>query len=201
MPRPLIAVPVKPFGVAKHRLATVMDAPTRSIIGRRIAARTLETARQAGASVVVVAGDRGVRQWAGALGFASIPELEPSLAGAARAAVDAAAVETRSWIVAHADLPLVEVGDFRAVIGALEEAEVVIAPSYNGGTTVVGGTMDTFDFRYGEGSFRHHLGIASRRRVRIVVRLGLGLDLDGPSDLESAIRHPRGAWLRALVDQ
>jgi len=201
MPRPLIAVPVKPFGVAKHRLATVMDAPTRSIIGRRIAARTLETARQAGADVVVVAGDQGVRRWAAALGFAGIPELEPGLAGAARSAVDTAALDTRPWIVAHADLPLVEVDDFRAVIGALEEAEVVIAPSYNGGTTVVGGTTGAFDFRYGEGSFRRHLGVASRRRVRIVVRLGLALDLDDPSDLESAIRHPRGAWLRSLVDQ
>ncbi|NOY56553.1 MAG: 2-phospho-L-lactate guanylyltransferase [Actinobacteria bacterium] len=201
MPRPLIAVPVKPFGVAKRRLATVMDAPTRSIVGRRIAARTLEAARQTGASVVVVAGDRGVRQWAGALGFASIPELEPGLTGAARAAVDAAAFDTCPWIIAHADLPLVEVDDFHAVIGALEEADVVIAPSYNGGTTVVAGTLGSFDFRYGEGSFRRHLGVASRKRLRIVVRLGLGLDLDGPSDLESAIRHPRGAWLRSLVDQ
>ncbi|HDL48854.1 MAG TPA: DUF2064 domain-containing protein, partial [Actinobacteria bacterium] len=147
MPRPLIAVPVKPFGVAKHRLAAVMDGPTRSIIGRRIAARTLETARQTGADVVVVAGDRGVRRWAATLGFAGIPELEPGLAGAARSAVDVAALDTRPWIVAHADLPLVEVDDFRAVIRALEEAEVVIAPSYDGGTTVIGGTLNAFDFR------------------------------------------------------
>lgn len=178
----------------------MMDAPTRSIVGREIAARTLGAARQTEADVAVVTGDRGVREWAADLGFSSILELGPSLAGAARAVVGIAATQHRPWVVAHADLPLVDVDDFRAVVAAFEEADYVLAPSYDGGTTVIGGHVPSFDFSYGQGSFRRHLG-AAHGSVRILVTPGLALDLDRPSDLSSALTHPRGAWLRSLVDQ
>jgi 2-phospho-L-lactate guanylyltransferase len=196
MRRPLIAVPIKPFGVAKRRLATVLDASTRSIVGREVAARTLDMAGAAGGRVVVVTADGGVRAWAARRGVESTGQSEGGLIGAAMAAV--AMAHGAPWVVAHADLPLVDTADFEAIVEAVEECEVVLAPSFDGGTTVVAGTVASFPFSYGPGSFRRHLAVA-RERARIVVRLGLALDLDGPSDLSAALRHPRGSWLRELL--
>ncbi len=197
MLRPLVAIPIKPFGVAKGRLAPMMDARTRSIVGRQVAARTLEAARQSGARTVVATGDDGVRVWASDLGFPSIDEREHSLAGAAHAAVATAAAAGVPWIVVHADLPLIHANDLRLVIDALATADIVLAPSYDGGTTVVAGVTTSFDFSYGNGSFRRHLAAAAGLRTKIVVTLGLALDLDRPSDLRAAMSHPRGAWLRS----
>ncbi|HZD03689.1 MAG TPA: hypothetical protein VE173_02190, partial [Longimicrobiales bacterium] len=58
---------------------------------------------------------------------------------------------------------------------------------------LIGGHGPT-SFSYGPGSFRRHLPRLPRPRV--IVRLGLALDLDGPIDLEAARGHPHGQWLR-----
>jgi 2-phospho-L-lactate guanylyltransferase len=193
MRSPLIALPVKPFGVAKRRLSPVLDARQRSRLGREVAARTIGAAQATGAVVAVVTGDAGVRLWARDLGVATIDDRRESLDVAGSVAVAAANRQGRPWIVAHADLPLVAASDFVAIIEALERADVVIAPSYDGGTSVLAGTAG-FAFRYGRGSFRRHLGTA-QQPIAVVVRLGLALDLDGPSDLAAAAHHPRGCWL------
>ena len=43
MTPPLAGVPIKPFGIAKARLAPALDAGARSRLGRAIAAHTLRT--------------------------------------------------------------------------------------------------------------------------------------------------------------
>ena len=53
----LAAIPIKPFGVAKARLAPVLGQAERSRLGRAIAARTAGLAAAAGAEVVVVTAD------------------------------------------------------------------------------------------------------------------------------------------------
>jgi 2-phospho-L-lactate guanylyltransferase (CobY/MobA/RfbA family) len=71
----------------------------------------------------------------------------------------------------------------------------VIAPSADGGTSVLGGQGDA-RFGYGPGSF--HLHLRRFPEAEIVTRPGLLHDVDSPADLESARRHPRGAWLNDL---
>lgn len=193
MQQPLIALPIKPFGVAKRRLSPVLDARHRSLLGRRVAERTVAAARATGARVAVITGDPGVREWAHALGVVTVTDPMEGLDAAARIAVATARLEQRPWIVAHADLPLVVDDDFLAIIESLSGAASVIAPSYDGGTSVFAGTGDQ-GFRYGPGSFRRHVELA-RKPIQVLVRLGLALDLDEPSDLAAARQHPRGRWL------
>lgn len=172
----LVGVPVKPFGVAKARLAPVLDATERSRLGVAIAARTLALADKVGRSAVVT-GDVGVGRWARGLGHAVIWELPGGLDGAAQALVRAAGAGP--WLMVHADLPRLSEQDLVDAITALRSHGAVIAPSSDGGTSLIGGT-GPIGFSFGQGSFRRHL--AAMPRAAVLVRPGLALDLDTPGD-------------------
>lgn len=186
----LVGIPVKGFGLAKARLAGVLDAAARSALGRRVAGRTVDVARAVvgGDSVLVVTGDAGVVAWAQAIGVTVIDEGPGGLDGAAAAVV--AAADGQPWAVLHADLPLLTRGDLAAALAVADEAGAAIAPSSDGGTSLIASTGG-FPFAYGEGSFQRHLRAIPEAAV--VVRPGLALDLDTPADLVAARNHPRSA--------
>jgi len=190
---------VKPFGVAKARLAPVLDTTTRSRIGVAIAARTAALVADAAGDVVIVTGDPGVARWAEALGHDIVDERTAEGHGLDRAARAVAAYATRlgrPWAIVHADLPLVSLADLTAVFEAgLHHGAV--APSYDGGTNVLAHRGDDIQFAYGPGSFHRHVSAAPGAAV--VVRPGLALDLDTPEDLAHITRLPQGAWLADLL--
>ena len=182
----LAAVPVKPFGVAKQRLAPEVAAGTRARLGKSIAARTARAAREAGAQVVIVTGDPSVARWATGLGHGVLweePTYGRGLNGAAATALAEAAARRVAWAIIHADLPIVTSSDLGEVFAACRESPV-LAPSHDGGTNVVAGPGGDFTFRYGPGSFHRHL--ASVPHATIVARPGLALDLDSLADLRRA---------------
>lgn len=188
----LVGVPVKRFFVAKRRLAAVLDPASRSRLGRDLAAHTLETIAEAGGDPLVLAADDEVAAWAKQAGWATVVDQGTGLDDAATRAVDMAGAERRSWLVAHADLPLLTAADIGAALSALENRGEVIAPSNDGGTSLVGAGRP-FRFAYGSASFHRHL--PRLRDPIVLVRLGLALDLDDASDLDAARTHPSGAWL------
>jgi 2-phospho-L-lactate guanylyltransferase len=188
----LVGVPVKRFFVAKRRLSSVLEPATRSRLGRDLAAHTLETIAEAGGDPLVVAADDEVATWAKQAGWATVVDQGTGLDDAAARAVDMALAEERAWLVAHADLPLLTAADIGAALSALESGGEVIAPSNDGGTTLVGAGRP-FRFAYGSASFHRHL--PRLHHPIVLVRLGLALDLDDASDLDAARTHPNGAWL------
>lgn len=190
MTLPLTGVPIKPFGVAKARLAPALDRAARSRLGRRIATRTLETVAATGAHPAVVTADRGVAAWAVRHGWAVVEEpAGGGLDGAAAALV--AAAGGRPWAVLHADLPMLAPSDLEAAWAALASGPV-LSPSHDGGTSFVAAHGPAV-FSYGAGSFHRHL----RRlpRATVLVRPGLALDLDTVADLVVAMRLAAGQWL------
>jgi 2-phospho-L-lactate guanylyltransferase len=188
----LAAVAVKRFFVAKRRLAPLLDRPTRSRLGRALAAHTIATIAATGTEVVVLAADPAVAEWAGRHGWPARIDGVGGLDGAAANLAEHAAGRGRPWLVVHADLPLLTVADLTPALDALQSGASPLAPTDDGGTSLVGG-HGPLAFAYGAASFRRHLGRLPRPRV--VVRLGLALDLDDPGDFLAAAAHPRGAWL------
>lgn len=189
----LAGIPVKRFYVAKQRLSPVLSPRARSGLGKELASRTLSAVAEAGARPVVLAADRHVAGWAVAQGAEVLVDREESLNCAAAALVAEACAIHRPWLIVHADLPLLSPDDIRRALTVLDGGESPIAPADDGGTSLVGGT-DRIRFSYGPASFHRHL--ARLAAARVVIRLGLTLDLDGPADLLAARSHPRGAWLR-----
>lgn len=189
----VVAIPVKPFDAAKSRLSTVLSAAARREVGMELARRTIAAAGEAGTDTLVLAADAGVADWARNLGANAVVDEGSDLNTAVRSATRALG----DWMVCHADLPLLTAGDIGVAARLVAEGRTVIAPSSDGGTTLLGGAGREFEFSYGRASFHRHL-----RRLDdplVLTTLGLGLDLDGPDDLEAAVRHQRGRWLADLL--
>ena len=190
--RPLVVIPVKSFAGAKTRLAPSLDEGQRTRLGMALAARTALTAADAGAVVVIVADDDEVMTWADRAGFAAIeqPPGYAGLNGAAVAGLEAAVRGGRRPFVLHADLPWIEAPVLRR---AFAHRGVVLAPSHDGGTALLGGVDRGFPVAYGRGSFHRHFATAPRATV--VASPALALDLDQPADVTRALQSATGRWL------
>lgn len=175
---PTAIVPIRSFE-GLTRLASALPDDRRTTLMIRLAQRTIEALRAAGAIVVVVSGDPAVHRWASDQKTRIIDEPEPAgLNAAAAAGLDT----TRGpWMCVHADLPLIQPGDVTAAIDALDAHRYVLAPSHDGGTSLIAGSRPIFEFAYGPGSFRRHLSMVPSAKV--LVRAGLALDLDRARDL------------------
>ncbi len=189
----VVALPVKSFSDAKARLGGVLGRSGRSSVGRALADRTLDVVLDAGGEPLVVAGDDEVAAWARSRDVPLIG-APPGLDAAARAALHWAA--TRPCAVLHCDLPLLRAEDLDAPLAALASGRPVVAPSSDGGTSLLGGCRT---FSYGPGSFHRHLATLRHEDPMVVIRAGLLLDLDGPADLAAVLRHPRGSWLSEVM--
>ena len=195
----IAAIPLKPFGLAKARLAMWFDAEQRESLGRAVAAHTVEAVSRAVGKAWVVTGDEEVAEWARAHGAGVISEQSPDggLNGAATSVVEAA--EGGRWMIVHADLPLVTPEEVRTAWTAIPRNGHLLAPSHDGGTSVFAGCGRPPSFAYGPGSFHRHLAGVRRHPLRIMTTTGFLLDLDAPSDYETAVRHSRGSWLSSTV--
>ena len=176
-------VPIRSF-YGLTRLSPILGNAERAALMRQLAMHTVDTIRYSGIRTIVVSSDPEVAAWSAERADSVVPEPPPGgLNAAARAGV---AVVDGPWIVVHADLPALSGPDIAAAAQHAARG-MVLAPSRDGGTSLIGGTGGTFPFDYGPGSFRRHLS-ATRGRASILVRPGLALDLDRPWDLEALRR-------------
>lgn len=191
---PTVAIiPVKSFRQGNRRLAGVLTERQRITLGQALAGHVARTAEGAGLMSLFVSDDAEVAEWGARMGFPTIPDPSQGLDGAARAGVEWASASGSPWMVIHSDLPLLTVEDLRCASGAGGD---VIAPSADGGTSLIG-SSSTVDFSFGPGSFHRHLG--RLHDPEVIARTGLLHDVDSPGDLQSALVHPRGGWLRETV--
>jgi 2-phospho-L-lactate guanylyltransferase len=179
--RVAVLVPVKAFDDAKVRLAAALGPQERAALARSMATQVVAAARHLPAAVVC--DDRGVAEWARALGVLVVWEPGRGLNGAVEAGVARlAGLGVEQVIVAHADLPLATdltwVAQFDGVTlvpdRASDGTNVACVPSTAG-----------FGFAYGPGSFARHRTEAGRLGLplRVVHEPSLGWDVDVPADL------------------
>lgn len=187
-------IPIRSFD-GMTRLSGWLDSSDRASLARDLASRTTRSALQADTRVSVVTADTEVQQWAISFGVDAIIERTSQGLNAA-ATVGTEEVGDDPWLVIHADLPAIDATDVRTAAQATESG-FVLAPSHDGGTSLIGGRGPDFPFRYGPGSFRRHLA-AVNGSATILVRPGLALDLDHPWDLAVLTRL---GYLETTVDR
>lgn len=195
-PVPIVGLPIRSWRGANQRLAQRLNPAARRVLAEAMASRTARTAEEAGGRLLVVSSAPEVLRWAADGGRRAIPEPEEGgLNGAARAVAEFAVRRGRPWLILHSDLPCLVAEEVAGAIRAARAGMKVLAPSYDGGTSVHGGAGPG-RFSYGPGSFHRHLRAGPPPLV--LARLGFLLDMDSPADLETARRHPRGAWLNRI---
>ena len=194
---PLAIIPLKGFDEAKGRLELPPEA--RSVLARVVAERVIMACGAGGLEPLVITGSESIRRWATGLAAACLDEPpEGGLNAAAASGATEAGRIGAPWLVVHGDLPLLDAEDLGALLAPLNEGGVVIAPSRDGGTNLLGST-GPFEFRYGPGSFHRHLAVLGERRPHTVVTVGTAVEVDTLPDLRAAARLPEGAWLRRFL--
>lgn len=176
-------VPIRSFD-GLTRLARVLDDEARLDLMRRLAEYTLDVIHQAGVPAVIVSSDPEVIVWAAASATRIVPE--PPRGGLNAAALAGVSAAPGPWMVIHADLPALTSEDVQ-VAAQLADRTTVIAPSRDGGTSLIGANGGAPRFSYGPGSFRRHHAM-TRGEATVLVRRGFALDLDRPWDLAALDR-------------
>jgi 2-phospho-L-lactate guanylyltransferase len=200
----VLAVPVKDLENAKQRLVPVLSPEER----RALAAAMLEDVLAAVASARVdelwiVTRDAAVGEMARRSGAIVVGEAENRGHTAAVTAAQARALAAGVHVFATVpgDVPCVSPAEIDALLDAAgRETEtdaarrtpaVVLAASRSGlGTNGVAlSPPDAIAVRFGEPSFTDHVAAARARGIepRLLSLPGLGLDVDGPDDLNALL--------------
>lgn len=194
---PVVAiVPVKSFELGKGRLSSSLTQEQRRVLGMGFTERTVTVAEESGLIPLVVAGDPAVTEWALLSGIPSIHDTGEGLNKAAASGVEWAELSSAHWMILHSDLPLLSTDDLKTASDLLEGGRPVLAPSSDGGTSMVGG-VGPRSFSYGPGSFFRHL--ARDPDSAILTTPGLLHDVDSPNDLEAVMGQPGGQWVARLI--
>ncbi|MDW8326201.1 MAG: 2-phospho-L-lactate guanylyltransferase [Anaerolineales bacterium] len=189
-------VPVKPFMLAKSRLAGSLTPQQRSDLSRRLLLHTLDVL----ARVPLVRRTLVVSRDSAALALArkarantvtesTHSELDLNLA-LRRATEAALAFGVRAVLILPADLPQLTPADVELLLNALAPASMertaVIAPDRHerGTNALLVRPPDLMRFAFGPDSFREHVRRANAvgAQVRVVRAPNLALDLDTPED-------------------
>ena len=223
-PSTWIVVPVRSLADGKRRLASVLDPGERATLVRRLFARTVETALEAGPPVLVVSPDPDALALARRCGAEGLLEPPPTglnraLELAARTLVEQGAA---ALLVVSADLPDIDTADLHAMLptavsdpggaaagrGSSEEtapppgratgpdAAVRIAPDAAGSGTnaLYVRPPGLLVFEYGDGSCPRHLEQARARGARIERVDRPGLRFDLDTPDDLARYEQRRLW-------
>lgn len=200
-------VPLRAPGVGKSRLAGTLSVEQRAALAGAMLG-DVATALLASPldRIVVAAGGPAAVAAASALGLETLPD--PEGGGGLDRALAAAAARlgpVGALLVVAGDLPHLGPDDVTRVLDT--DAEVVVAPTLDGGT---GGLLrrppDACATAYGVGSARRHLALAraAGRTTARVTAPGFAHDVDVASDLTALSRQqrpPLGRRTAAVLEQ
>jgi 2-phospho-L-lactate guanylyltransferase len=186
-------VPVKPLRRGKSRLAGILTEDERALLNQTMLTNTIKTLNQViGISqVLVVSRDPAALTLAREYSARTLqedghPDLNTALI---RATKVAQAYSACGVLVLPADLPLITpqlIEDF--IEHAKGENEMVISPDRwgQGTNALLLKPAGVIDYRFGPGSFNHHIDQAKTYNLKLTIYedVALGLDLDLPEDLD-----------------
>lgn len=186
-------IPVKPLRRGKSRLAGVLSEDERALLNFTMLGNTLRTLTKVPQvnQILVVSRDPAALSLAREFGARTVLEDgNPGLNTALRRATAVAQIySAQDILVLPADLPLIRIEDIQALIEMGQKPPVmVIAPDrrMDGTNALFLSPPGMIDYRFGVGSFQHHIQQAQKQGMRVEVfhSPSFGLDLDIPEDLE-----------------
>jgi 2-phospho-L-lactate guanylyltransferase len=202
----LAAVPVKDLVNAKQRLVPALTPEERRALARAMLEDVLTALAAAlPGSVVVVTTDALVMQVARRHGAECLVESANRGHTEAVAVAQQAAVArgVERFMTIPGDVPCATPEEITALCGAVPTGGVAFVPSLSGYGTNAAllAPPDAMPLKFGEPSFDNHL-LAARQRglAPVVLPLpGIGLDIDGPEDLDVLLQRGAGTRSAALL--
>jgi 2-phospho-L-lactate guanylyltransferase len=190
--RVVALIPAKALASAKSRLAPSLDETERSAIALKMLRNVVSAATSSEDldSVGVISSDERVLDVARELGAQSIAEHGDGLNHALYLGRRWAMEQKRAdaLLILLSDLPLLTSEDVSHIVLAADEADVVIAPSKDGGTNaLLLRPPNAIRFRFGPDSAARHQAEAGSLTLSIVDRPTLAFDVDTPEDVRTAL--------------
>jgi 2-phospho-L-lactate guanylyltransferase len=191
----MILIPVKNLATAKQRLASLLDQPTRTELAQTMLSDVLErVANWSGhPEVSLVTSDPFAMEQAEKFGFGIITDREN------KSETDAIEMATKTCLdrgidnvlVLPADIPLVQQWELEKIYDTAPNEGSVLVPSASrrGTNGAWRRPANLFPLKFGDDSFRPHLGAArlSRKPCVVLTLPGIALDIDTPEDLRQLI--------------
>jgi len=189
-----VAVPMKPFALAKARLRPGLGDAARQKLAADMLRHVLAAvaASRVAEACGVVSADPAALALAAEHGFETIYEEEPRgyNAAAARASAWAQARRCDALLILPADLPLLTPTDIRGIanLASIYNKVVIIAPdaTQTGTNALLLRPPGAIASAFGENSFQHHCAAASAAGLSChsYHAHSLAHDIDWPSDID-----------------
>ncbi len=200
-----VVVPVKGLDDAKSRLSEVLSPEERAALVVAMLEDVLAAVREVHAGpVAVVTPESRLSEVASTFGAELLRDAGTGYNAAIEHAVDVAT--SSGWnavLVVPADQARVRADELREALSALASSEVVVAPSDDGGTGLLGlRPPDAIGPAFGPGSGAAHAR-AAREAGRALVELqlrSLAVDVDTLEDLNAPSEPPLGPRTTAFVE-
>lgn len=194
----MILVPIKETSLAKQRLASVLDQPSRTQLAHAMLDDVLGTIQdwKNRPGVGVVTSDPYAISLAEKYCFEIIPDSEnPGETGAIEMATRVCVERgEESTLVIPADIPLVEAWELDEILKCAPREGTVLVPAGDGRGTNAAfrRPANLFPLRFGNDSFQPHRAAAEAiGKPCIVLQLpGIAVDVDHPSDLQQILSLP-----------
>jgi len=188
-----VAIPMKPFSLAKQRLRPDLDAVTRQELATMMLAHVLAAVAASGVIAIrgIVSADPAVLGLAAQYGFEPIAEPEPRgyNAAAARARAWAQARGADALLILPADLPLLSPSDIfnLARLAAPHQRVLIIAPdaAESGTNALLLRPPQAMSCHFGPHSFEWHQRLAQKAGLPFFIYRSttIARDIDWPEDL------------------
>jgi 2-phospho-L-lactate/phosphoenolpyruvate guanylyltransferase len=194
----VILVPIKETSLAKQRLASVLDQPSRTELAHAMLQDVLGAIQEwkNRPGVAVVTSDPYAIGLAEKHGFDVIPDREnPGETGAIEMATRVCVERgEESTLVLPADIPLVEAWELDEILKCAPREGTVLVPAGDGRGTNAAfrRPANLFPLRFGNDSFKpHRVAAEAIGKPCIVLQLpGIAVDIDHPSDLQQIMSLP-----------
>jgi 2-phospho-L-lactate guanylyltransferase len=174
-------IPLKGRSEPKTRLASRLDGEQRRALSRTMFRHVADVlGRCPDVDNILILSDTRPEDWEGRVALDEGRGLNEELR------LLAASLGSVPLLVIHGDLPLLSDEDIALLLTEAEHG-CAIAPDREGSGTNAIALLhpDAPTFAFGKGSFARHL--AAMDGARVVMRPGLGLDIDTPVDLDLAL--------------
>ena len=192
----MILIPVKNLSNAKQRLATVLDAESRTALAQAMLQDVLETVQSwrkesdVSTAVALVTSDPYAEELGRALDFELIrDETNPGETGAIEMATRLCESRgVKSTLVIPGDIPLIAAWELQEIMDQAPAEGTLLVPAADGRGTNAAfrNPAGLFPLRFGNDSFKPHFTAAQATgKPCIVLSLpGIALDVDRPGDLQ-----------------
>jgi 2-phospho-L-lactate/phosphoenolpyruvate guanylyltransferase len=184
-------VPVKSFARAKARLAELLEEHQREQLARIMLEDVLTSLQRLEtlSGILVVSGDDGAKEIAGAHGATAVDDpLEDGPNAAIRLALPVLRkARADAMMVLPADVPQLDADELLPIVRTLSGASIaLVRAARDGGTNLFGcSPVDLIQPSFGIDSFARHIGAAERVNIkpRVFAGASLAYDIDRPQDI------------------